>query len=141
MDEAQRQELRKMLTELMSQQQGGRQAGMTGYDQKLFDKVMSDPAAMQAGADMAGLMDDATALGMMSKSGDFNVPNGGRLSWTEALSKGIDKGLGTYNLLNSQRVKANALRSLGPKPGMPAAPQAPAIPAPPVAQAFPVNLN
>jgi hypothetical protein len=110
MDEAQKLELRKLIADAMAQQQN---VGAMGFDQKLFDRAMSDPEAMEAGADMAGLMNDNTALGLMSKSGDYQVPNGGSLGWTEALSKGIDKGLGTYNLLNAQKVKANALRAMG----------------------------
>lgn len=139
MDEAQKNELRKMLTELMNQPGAQKPAGM-GFDQKLYDKVMSDPEAMQAGAEMAGLMNDSTALGMMSKAGDFNVPNGGQLGWTEALSKGIDKGIGTYNLLNAQKVKANALRSLAPKGGSAAVVEAVA-PADPNATAYPIEFS
>lgn len=141
MDEAQQLKLRQLIEEAMAKQQ----KNSMGFDQKLFDKAMSDPRAMEAGAEMAGLMNDNTALGLMSKSGDYQVPNGGRLGWTEALSKGIDKGMGMYNLLNAQKVKANALRSLAPQGGangaVPPAAVAAAANGDPVATAYPVNLT
>lgn len=140
MDEAQQLKLRQLIEETMAKQQRN---NSMGFDQKLFDKAMSDPRAMEAGAEMAGLMNDNTALGLMSKSGDYQVPNGGRLGVTEALSKGIDKGIGMYNLLNAQKVKANALRSLAPQ-GAGAVPAATAAavtpPGAPVATAYPVDL-
>lgn len=140
MDEAQQQQLRKMIEEAMAKQQ---KAGSMGYDQKLFDKAMSDPQAMAAGADMAGLMDDGTALGMMRDSNNYQVPNGGRLGWTEAMSKGIDKGIGTYNLLNAQKVKANALRAMAPKMGIPNSGIGGAMNPQPLmtAEAFPVDFG
>lgn len=139
MDEAQQSKLRQLVEEAFAKYQKN---NFQGYDQKVFDKAMSDPRAMEAGAEMAGLMNDNTALGIMNKSGDFQVPNGGRLGWTEALSKGIDKGLGMYNLLNAQKVKANALRSLGPKTEASTAQiGTPENPMPKMtAQAYPVNM-
>jgi hypothetical protein len=140
MDETQQLQLRKMIEEAMAKQQ---KAGAMGFDQKLYDKAMSDPQAMAAGAEMAGLMDDTTALGMMNGSNNYQVPNGGRLGWTDAMSKGIDKGIGTYNLLNAQKVKANALRAMAPKPGMPDTATGGAMNPTPYmpAQAFPVDMS
>jgi hypothetical protein len=119
---------------------GSETDGMMGYDQSLYNKVMSDPALIDAGAEMAGLMDDRIALGLMADANDYDVPNGGSLGWTEALSKGIDKGLGTYNLLNAQRVKANALRAMSMKDGAGMGSASGAM-NPDVAQAFPVNMR
>lgn len=106
-------QMREFLAQLFAKQE--QQKGMMGFDQKMMDRMMSDPEAMEAGAEMAGLMDDNTAMGMMRMGEQNQVPNGGRLGWTEALSNGIDKGIGLYNMLNAQKVKANALRAMGPK--------------------------
>lgn len=141
MDEAQSMELRRLLEEAMAKK-APQAAGGMGFDQKMFDRAMSDPKTMEAGAELAGLMNDGTALGIMGKSGEYQVPNGGKLGWTEALSKGIDKGVGLYNILNSQKAKANALRSLAVNGG--GAKQsaiAGGAMTPPAADAFPVNLN
>jgi len=111
MNELDSEALRKLIADAMSKQD---QAKGMGFDQNLYNKAMSDPKAMEAGADMAGLMNDSTALGVMRGSNDYQVPNGGEMGWTQAMSKGIDKGLGTYNLLHAQKVKAQALRAMAP---------------------------
>jgi hypothetical protein len=140
MNEMDNEALRKLITDAMGKQEQPK--GM-GFDQNLYNKAMSDPRAMDAGADMAGLMNDSTALGMMRGANDYKVPNGGQLGWTDAISKGIDKGLGTYNLLNAQKVKAQALRAMAPN-GMPPVQGAMQGGMPPeqspVATAYPVNM-
>lgn len=110
MTEAERHQLIEQMI-MMQEQQAG--AGQMGFDQELYNRAMSDPAAMDAGADLAGLMDDRTAMGLMDNSSNYQVPNGGQLGITDALSKGVDKGLGLYNILNAQKAKANALRTMG----------------------------
>lgn len=106
------------LRTIIEQAAAKQQSGMMGFGQKVMEKAMSDPKAMKAGADMAGLMDDPTAMSMMKMGQQNAVPNGGRLGWTQALSNGIDQGIGLYNLLNAQKVKANALRAMGKPPSM-----------------------
>jgi hypothetical protein len=141
MNELDSKALRKLIADAMAKQQ--QPQGM-GFDQRLFDKSMSDPRALEAGADMAGLMNDNTALGLMSDVDNFNVPNGGEMGWTQAMSKGIDKGLGTYNLLHAQKVKADALRAMAPNamPPVQGALQGQTQGATgPVATAYPVNMN
>ena len=140
MDESQNMQLRKLIEEAMAKQNMQQKTGQMGFDQRLFDKAMSDPQALEAGAELAGLMNDNTAMGLMSGSSDYRVPNGGKLGWTEALSKGIDRGVGLYNILNSQKAKANALRSLAVNGG--ATKQAPvSLDEDYSASAYPVNMN
>lgn len=111
MDEMNDAQLRELLAQLLAEKEKSK--GMTGFDQTLYDRAMSDPQAMEAGADMAGLMDDRTAMGLMGMGQQNDVPNGGQLGWTQAAANGIQSGLGMYNLLNAQKVKSNALRTMG----------------------------
>ena len=124
--------LREIIAEAMAQnnKQGMMGFGQDKASQDMYKKFMSDPKLLEAGAQQAGLMDEDTSLKMMEMGAPRNIPDGGRLGWTEALSNGINSGLGMYNLLNAQKVKANALRAMKPNGSEE-----------PVAEAFPVSMS
>lgn len=102
-------QIRAIVEEILANQE--KNNGMTGFDQRLYDKVMSDPNNIESGAQMAGLLDDNTSMALMRGGDDGRVPYGGKLSPFQAAANGIEKGIGLYNLLNAQKVKANALRN------------------------------
>jgi len=104
----------QQLAQLMRQERQT-DPSMMGFDQNQWTQMMSDPAAREAGAELAGLASEQAALQLQQMGRNQPVPNGGRLGWTEALDRGLTKGLGVYQMLNAQRAKADAIRNWGKK--------------------------
>ena len=95
---------------VMLRKQGG-QPGMMNFDQNQWTQMMSNPAAREAGAEMAGLASEQAAMQMQAMGRPRVVPNGGLKSPLEAASEGLTAGMGMYQMLNAQRAKADAIRN------------------------------
>ena len=91
------------------------QQNMMGFDQNQWAQMMSNPAAREAGAELAGLASEQAALQMQAMGRPRAIPNGGLKSPLEAASEGFSAGMGMYQMLNAQRAKADAIRNW-PKP-------------------------
>ena len=99
---------------MMLRKQAG-QSGMMNFDQNQWTQMMNNPAAREAGAEMAGLASEQAAMQMQAMGRPRAVPNGGLKSPFEAASEGLARGMGMYQMLNAQRAKADAIRNW-PKP-------------------------
>ena len=95
---------------VMLREQGG-QPGMMNFDQNQWTQMMNNPAAREAGAEMAGLASEQAAMQMQAMGRPRAVPNGGLKSPFEAASEGLARGMGMYQMLNAQRAKADAIRN------------------------------
>ena len=99
----------QQLAVMLRKQEG--QPGMMNFDQNQWTQMMSNPAAREAGAEMAGLASEQAAMQMQAMGRPRAVPNGGLKSPLEAASEGLTAGMGMYQMLNAQRAKADAIRN------------------------------
>lgn len=81
-----------------------------------MDEIMSDPEKNKAAADEAEGMDDATALGLMEMGQNKTVNGGGglvgKMSPWEAAANAMKQGMGTYNMIKTQKAKSNSIKAM-----------------------------
>ena len=87
------------------------QQNMMGFDQNRWAQMMNNPAAREAGAELAGLASEQAAMQMQAMGRPRAIPNGGLKSPFEAAAEGLTRGMGVYQMLNAQRAKADAIRN------------------------------
>lgn len=109
--------------------------------------MSQDPAMLEAGADAAGAMSPRNSMTLMGMGASAPTPGGGgliaRKSPFESAADGVKTGMGMYNLLNTQKAKAEALRKMAGIGGSPMPKMTPFGTDPDlmIAQAFPVDMT
>lgn len=111
--------------------------------------MSADPALLQAGENAASSLSPRNSMSLMGMGASAPTPGGGgliaRKSPFESAADGVKTGMGMYNLLSTQKAKADMLRKMAGIGGMgnPMAGADPfgADPESPSAEAFPIDFS
>ena len=79
-----------------------------------FGQVFKNPEINSAAVGLAGGMNDADSIALMEMGNHRSLASsgGGVMSPFEAAANGLKQGIGTYNLLKTQKTKQSALAAM-----------------------------